>query len=490
MAPTGLFDHKRKKNKLITPWNDMLSSINGELQSWCYERLPEYLWIALILERYGRTIGLEKCYRIIKKLREIATFSMPRLSDILALPNNDQEAFFEYAVSIIDARILYPLSAIYTYTEYPAFSRFFSNLATPINERIAQLNKVLKDNFDHQSYPATDVRFVVLYFALLGNRHHIRKEQADLILKYPRCDHADEEMRIIRPTVRSMEMLQLENINLPFLTMFWERISDMSDCEIFSIKHKEETADMHLYSDYLFEIFEYLGESYKAISPLDNRMLVLLGLSTYAYKRLQEVVDHNLPNSIIARGTIRVLIEIYIMIKYLLSLESHNPTIWEDYQYYGIGQYKLIVAKQRESGEELPCSHVQYKYLEILVNEYRYEEYIDMDLAYFDKEPIRKKAEHVGEKNLYDLYYDYDSAFEHGLWGAIRESALIKCNLAAHQYHCVPDYTREQNMPSVWHDLVMVMNKIIAVLHNEYGVPDNLLTEVNRYEEFITTETK
>ena len=58
-----------------------------------------------------------------------------------------------------------------------------------------------------------------------------------------------------------------------------------------------------------------------------------------------------------------------------------------------------------------------------------------MDTKYFDKQNIRLKAESVDEKNLFGLYYDYDSSFEHGLWGAIRESSFVKCNNPAHKYH-------------------------------------------------------
>lgn len=35
-------------------------------------------------------------------------------------------------------------------------------------------------------------------------------------------------------------------------------------------------------------------------------------------------------------------------------------------------------------------------------------------------------ANEVGEEELYKLFYDYDSSFEYGLWGAVRESALLK----------------------------------------------------------------
>lgn len=46
-----------------------------------------------------------------------------------------------------------------------------------------------------------------------------------------------------------------------------------------------------------------------------------------------------------------------------------------------------------------------------------------MDTTYFDKKKIREKAIDVDEKDLFGLYYDYDSAFEHGLWGAISGTA-------------------------------------------------------------------
>lgn len=170
-------------------------------------------------------------------------------------------------------------------------------------------------------------------------------------------------------------------------------------------------------------------------------MLVLFGIATYSYKRLLEVVEHKLFNSISGRSAVRVLIENYIMMKYLVNIEDQHENIWSEYQFYGIGQYKLIITRfrEQENKKDLKNSHVDYKYIELLVNEFVIEETIDMDTRYFDKQNIRSKAEAVGEKELYGLYYDYDSAYEHGLWGAIRESALLKCDNPAHHYHCVPD---------------------------------------------------
>lgn len=97
-----------------------------------------------------------------------------------------------------------------------------------------------------------------------------------------------------------------------------------------------------------------------------------------------------------------------------------------------------------------------------------------MDTTYFGKQNIKSKASAVGEKALYDFYYDYDTAFEHGLWGAIRESSLLKCDCPSHKYHCVPDIENVQKLKSVWNDCVEVMNRTLMVLKETYGFPIHL----------------
>ena len=169
------------------------------------------------------------------------------------------------------------------------------------------------------------------------------------------------------------------------------------------------------------------------------------------------------------------------MMKYLLKNEAVHENIWKDFQLYGLGQYKLILEKYRENDvpEE---THFDTTYIEALVNELKSEEFLDMDTRYFDQQNIRIKAENVGEKSLYGLYYDYDSAFEHGLWGAIRESSLLKCNNPAHKYHCIPDISNQNRLKSVLPDCIRVMNKTLVVLNEVYGIPDQLLRTVIDFE--------
>lgn len=324
---------------------------------------------------------------------------------------------------------------------------------------------------------------MALYFNLLSGKIHLQKEQIELLGVYPNTDHDAEIMKAARPTVRSIEMMILtfEEPDSNYIKNFWRCISEMTDCSIFTIEFPTEKRDITAYMENLHSVFVYLSELFTGAEPLDEKLKVLIGIATYSYKRLKEIYQHDLFNSISGRSCVRVLIEDYIMMKYLVKNETLHDNIWRDYQYYGIGLYKLVLARHRESEIKNEC-HFDEQYIEAIVNEFKEEEFINMDTKYFDKHNIRIKAETVGEKELYGLYYDYDSSFEHGLWGAIRESALLKCNNPAHQYHCVPDTEDETILKTVLPDCIMIMNKTVLFLNDMYGIPDNTLKEVVNFD--------
>lgn len=64
-----LSDHKFKKGKFISPINSIPQMQElSDNQSWTYGRMPEYIWIGLMLRALGRDEGLNKLYRIIMEL--------------------------------------------------------------------------------------------------------------------------------------------------------------------------------------------------------------------------------------------------------------------------------------------------------------------------------------------------------------------------------------------------------------------------------------
>lgn len=487
MEHSKLSDHVFKKGKFITPLNDVpnIKEFSDE-KSWIYGRMPEYLWIGLIFKYFGRETGFRKLKDIISTLHRMApTLNTVRMSQILRLDTTTQRQLYSHIVNIGVKKALAPLTIFLTLSYATTFAEEFYCSDLSIESRCNTLIETMKEIMDHQSCESTDIRFIALYFCLLSGKLQISKSEADLIKLYPISSHNDEIMRSVRPIVRSMEMMILtfETTGSKYLNDFWRCVSEMTDCNIFSLKFPEENRNVTAYMEKLHNVFDFLYNLFLSANPLDDKMSVLLGIATYSYKRLKEAYEHNLFNAISGRSCVRVLIEDYIMMKYLVKNEQSHDNIWRDYQIYGIGLYKLVLARHRQAvGKRLDDCHLDMAYIEEIVNEFRYEEFIDMDTKYFDSKNIRNKADSVNEKDLYGLYYDYDSSFEHGLWGAVRESSLLKCTNPAHKYHCVPDIEDETRLKTVLPDCIMVMNKTLKYLHEIYGIPEQMLNEVINFE--------
>lgn len=368
-AHSTLEQHKFKRGKFTTPFNDAFGD-KLQLSSWGSERLPEYLWIGLILKKHGRSKGLQKCYWILKKLHDaLPNINFPTISNIFTLEDVNQQLFWEFVEHVSGQESLSPLTLIYTYRNYPIFNKIFQT-SLAYKEQIASIESVLKDAYYHQTEFATDIRFVVLYFELMQGRTHAPKDILDEICKYPSLEHSDEQMRSIRPLIRSMEIargnISDSETDKSNLTLFWKMVSEMSDCELYTINYEALAKKPEVYLNYLHEIFEYLDQITSALEPLNTRNIVLCGIATYAYKRISELIEHQLYNEISGRSIIRNIIEDYIIMKYLLKHEKEKPTIWDEYQYYGIGLYKLVMERERSN----PCSfkdgHVNYVLLQCL----------------------------------------------------------------------------------------------------------------------------
>ena len=489
MQPSKLGSHKLIKGRFVTPFNEIGTPMSDE-ESWVYGRLPEYIWIGLIFDYYGRSEALYKLREILQLIKkQIPSLHTLRLSDIFSLDSTEQIRTYEIMLKIIDREVLAPLTVIFTLSGHREFVKcFYDN--SEIETRVQKLNNLLKTTMNHQTDASTDIRFIVLLFWYQQGKLHIPKETLDLLNQYVQTDHSAEIMKSIRPTVRSLDMMALktEQISSAYLSYFWKKLSELTECDLYYVECPKEERDLKEYQETLYDILVYLTELYEHANPLDKKMKVLIGIYTYSYKRFKEAIDHELFSTISGRSIIRVIIEDYIMMKYLCMLEADKPSVWEDYEMYGIGQYKLILEKSREWKTNLKSPHFDGKYIELLVNEYKNEEFIDMDTKYFGSDNIRVKADKVNEKDLYGLLYDYDSAFEHGLWGAIRESSFLKCDNPAHQYHCVPDCDDNIVLKSTADDCVDVLNRTILFLNDIYGIPEKLINEAIEFGKKFTVK--
>ena len=127
MRHSKLSDRTFKKGKFITPINSlpMMQEFEDE-KSWTYGRMPEYLWIGLLLKYYGREEGLRKSYGIISALHKLAPdLYTARLSQIIKLDTDIQKSFYDYIVCMGAKEALAPLTIYLTASRAPVFFFFF-----------------------------------------------------------------------------------------------------------------------------------------------------------------------------------------------------------------------------------------------------------------------------------------------------------------------------------------------------------------------------
>jgi hypothetical protein len=291
--------------------------------------------------------------------------------------------------------------------------------------------------------------------------------------EYPKLSHDNPKMRLYRPLIRSSEMaLRFREGKADFSKQFWHNLGLLTKCKAFIIDYGEQVGGNVSFFEDAVNTIEYLMANNKESLLTDEKFSVCLGIATYALKIYKEVLDGRIGNGILGRNALRTITEVYVTLKYMALKEKDQPDIWKSFKEYGIGKYKYVILKAREVEPDLDKHHFALPVLEALLNEDKGEEFTNMDTRLFDNQNVRKKFEAIGENDLYDFYYEYDTNFTHGFWGAIRESAMIFCNNPSHKYHTVPDITFEQKLRNVEHDCEYVIKKLFHQLSSFYEFPD------------------
>lgn len=445
--------------------------------SWLNDRLPEYLWLGLILMNFDRTDGIKTACKILEEISKInKDLISPKLSSILSLDDIQQINIFKIICAQTSPECLSPLTVIYKNSKYPVFNEYFNVCQITFEDRLNLINKAIKLYYDHQSHSATDLRYVISSMMIFQKNLNIGSNCSNIveaIQSYPFTSHYDEKMKSYRPAIRALEMNNFnEEQNTIFVEQFWAEIGSKNECQPIIIEGNN-MAEID-YGEYIKahqEILRDLISERKRLSILDDKFSLILGTITYALKIFNELVNNNLGHGILGRNAFRTILESYINIKYLLLLEKNNSNIWKEYKFYGIGKYKLALLKNRENPKH-KAVHFNEPLIDAIVNEDIWEEFISIDPNFFDKKSIKEKFKEVGELQLYETYYEYNNNFVHGFWGAIRESSMLRCDNASHRYHSTPDVTFQQKMSCVYSDIKMIMDQLYSILDTEFQNED------------------
>ena len=473
MNPSKLSEHKLKKGKLITPLNHHLP--NMELNSWVNDRMPHYLWLGLILDQFQREEGLNKIEEFLYKISPLAPdIETPSLLHILNSQENVQNLIYKEFIDFFDKNYLFPLTAIIKNDDSPHFNKYFYNHRSSVMERTDLLEKAIRKYSPHQSNEATDLRYLTIAFVKQRRKIFFTENcttSIDAFEKYAITPHSSDEMRSYRPSIRSMEGIGMLRLDPELARAFWDDISQLTECRLYVMKRNQEDNNMkkelEIIENYLSHALSLSSKEHVNSAKIE----VLCGILSYSVNTFREIIDGDLDNKILGRIGIRVIAESYAISKYLILNQANHANIWQDYKMDGIGKFKLILLKLRESTDSRP-KHMDSEILEMFSNEETWEEYINTDLGYFDNQSIRDKFIQANEKSIFDTSYDYDSSFAHGLWGAIRESSMVACDNSAHRYHRVPEFKCTQSLKSVLPECHYILTKHIKAVAAELNLPE------------------
>lgn len=468
MKNSTIKQHKQIGKELVPPFmQEPLGSIM-HLCSWSKERLPEYIWIGILRNSCNNKKDyFKKFYHLKEYMLKTLEEPTDKFSTILKLKREDKISLFEKIKEVFGDKVLDPIIIVSNFDKDLRDS--FLDKSNTNNKRISTINEIIKKMYDRHCDFAMDVRYSALILKI--NKIYFPSNDMiikDAIQKYPLLENDNPLIDMYKISLSSLEGMDFFDSTYDYSKYFYEEMYLMTDCNPKIIVYPK-TGDIDLLTTKIRELKKLILKSEEIKS--DDKRDVIVGNIVYIYKIVKEIIDNNLYDSIVSRFILRTITEVIVNIKFLCSQEKDNPDIWEAFKDYGNSKYKMIY-KRIEEGTTLNdnCKHFDEVMLKLLANETKSEEFLKVSFKDFADKNVRQKFILVDEKDLYDTYYDYDTCFTHGYWGAIRESSLLTCDNPAHNYHSVADTECNQKLINCCDDLIFLIDKIIVIMDSELGV--------------------
>ena len=472
---TDLNKYKREGKVLKPP----LSQLPMSTVSWIHGRLPNMLWGALVMNSSGRNEALEfyrHCLSFVDKKKDLPDIT---LEGIAAFPFEEPENFIKHVVAYPKLEIKKILSPMLLIESLPAKEVWTKNLNSITD--IPQAWKDLADSigvaFWHQSQEATDLRWLKLSALVLTGKFQMPADSIDEIINYPNKG----DMRSVRPMIRASEIAigSIDGKPETFPPLFWKECFDKTMCIPSSSippglegRYREFETELKHTRPFYFDTTKNLRHDLvthclttSVTSAIDAKHEAVFGLALYGLGNFIENNFYRSGVSVNARSMLRTLLETYLTLAYLAEKSKTEPTIWDEYRMYGNGQANLVYRKFEENNFQ--TSSLKPEDIEAIANEDKWVEFVPINLGHWDNLDLRKIAEIVGEKPLYDKFFTYTSGFVHANWAAVRESQYQKCLNPLHRLHRIPSFDLPV-MGSATNDMVEIVNKILLTVDELY----------------------
>ncbi len=436
-----------------------------EFASWMNDRLPEMLWAALILASADREETFREFSRILNfvaghdRKGELENLT---ITGITCLDDNLRGEVIAFITA--NPRTSLALSTLLLFESLPVRDEWEYHIKTP-QPNLDLLMEAVGDTLFHQSPGATDCRWLWASGMAAAGKVHVNKALsgfAETMTNYPNLEPGAPEGARVRAAEGALSKVAYKTSNWP--TNFWQEAWDKSPCFQLSSSGQSERVQLSTTRQEINEVIENLLEHWKqthSTTAVDAKHDALFGITFYVLRILAEMMAIGISSGILSRLALRTILELRINLKYLI--DTNDSELWKKWRSYGAGQAKLSFLKLEELEE--PPHYIDMERLEHIASEDLWEEFLTIDIGNWAKGDLRKLSEQVQQKDLYDQYYPWTSAYTHGMWGAIRESSFQICGNPLHRLHRYPE---RQPLQDCLFDAVSLVDEIIEHLDVEY----------------------
>lgn len=462
-AHSTVKEHQHVGKTLVPP---MLQLKGLKLASWINDRLPEVVWVGLLLEALPRIPVLNAIREIGDIIHRIGPAASDlTLSGIASTGPARDEVLPAICRSERWREALAPLLLFENLPNRAVWARYL-----PEPEPTASwpaLGGAVASMLDHQSESATDARWVRIMGQMAAGLVQLtRQDQVAMFEEITAYPHAGD-LRAVRPTIRSMEGA-FSGMESPkaWPSEFWRACLAETSCFALPARLEHDAVLPITTVARARDVYQALVQrchASRSTTAIDPKHDGVFSIALYAAAAFVEVMQIGQSTTIMSRLTLRTLLEATITLRYL---EAHGSAdIWNSFRAYGAGQAKLAFLKLEEADEK-PTS-VRMSVLEALASEDVWLEYVSVDLGHWAKKDLRRVSEEAGLKDLYDRFYPWTSAYAHSQWHATRDVVFDTCGNPLHRLHRIPRAV-SRTLPDAIADAAILVDLILDSVERQY----------------------
>ncbi len=463
---TALDRHKKVGKALVPP---MAQLPNLALHSWMNDRMPEYLWAALLLGNFDREPVLDLFRALasdVAAARETQLIGDVSLSGLAEIPEFYATSLISKITSVPEYRDL--LSLLLLFPALPGRERWTRFVPEPVwNQKTEDsLKRAVAKTLYHQSQEATDCRWLIVLVKIAADMLRMPQELALEIVHYPNRG----DLRAVRPSIRAAEggltslMKEETEGKRVWAKQFWEHALAMSQCyplaradEIETVTASPSVEERAVLRRALVEHFYRTNQT----TTVDAKHDAAFGFALFALALTSELIEQK-HSPVTGRLGLRTLFEVYATLEFLRR--KNDESTWQAYRVHGMGQAKLASLKLEQNGGG---SFLDEASLNAIANEDLWDEFLSVNLGHWNTSNLREMCSDADLKAEYDTYYGWTSSYAHGQWGATREVTFVSCGNPLHRLHRIPR-TTPSCPPSVVSDAVRLTNLTLLSLDNIY----------------------